>query len=395
MKGFGQPSNALKLILGLRRQTLDATPRDSARLRALRTCGGFQRRTLHLQTLHVHASRRLTVRRLMDFSPLEELLYYDFYDDTSYVWEDTSYVWDDIKMVPKIQEPPALESITQFDDKGDIRLVVTEPPSEESSAKCYTFIVSSKVMSLACDAWNTMLNGQFIEAQSTSGQRKIGLPEDDPRALAILLNIAHLRFDLVPSPISFSLLLKVTVLTDKYDMTRVIRPWATSWIDGLGSQLSVTSPGHEEWLWIAWELGNKSKFECLAAHLVKTTRLGKDGKCTTQSGKILDPCGSYQQFPPDIIGMRNGQNQHLLADLRTHHVQRASWKSDGRLYLTCSMFTTPPWITLWKSKRPGFLCVKAEERTEHENNATNWHSGRSALLCERLGSGSKECLLQT
>ncbi|KAK8207565.1 hypothetical protein IWZ01DRAFT_370805 [Phyllosticta capitalensis] len=258
----------------------------------------------------------------MDFSPLEELLYYDFYDDTSYVWDDTSYVWDDtsyvwddIKMVPKIQEPPALESITQFDNKGDIRLIVVEPPSEECPALWYTFIVSSKVMSLACDAWNTMLNGQFKEAQSTSGERKIDLPDDDPVALAILLNIAHLRFDLVPSPISFSLLLKVTVLTDKYDMTRVIRPWATSWIDGLGSQLSVTSPGYEEWLWIAWELGNKSKFECLTAHLVKTTRLGKDGKCTTQSGKILDPCGSFQHFPPDIIESIMEVRRKAISDL--------------------------------------------------------------------------------
>lgn len=205
---------------------------------------------------------------------------------------------------PESAEPEAVEpQITRFDNAGDLRLLVWDQTPE---AVQRVFIVSSKAMSMACVAWNSMLNGSFKEAQPTSGEREVELPDDDPAALEVLLNIAHLRFDWVPSWLYFNVLLQVTVLTDKYDMTRLIRPWATSWFQTAQRLVSVTQSGYEEWLWIAWELGQTHTFETLATHLVKSVRVDNNGNCTTNTGKLLDPCRSTgQQFPPGIIGMSN------------------------------------------------------------------------------------------
>ncbi|KAK8159925.1 hypothetical protein BC567DRAFT_167590 [Phyllosticta citribraziliensis] len=149
-----------------------------------------------------------------------------------------------------------------------------------------------------------MLNGHFKESQASppGEQREVALPDDDPTALKILLDIAHLRFKLVPATLDFPVLLKVTVLTDKYDATRLIRPWATSWINA--AQHLVVRPGYEEWLWIAWELGQRHTFNNLTNHLVRTARLEENGKCVTEKNRTLDPCGTtHQNLPPDIVGM--------------------------------------------------------------------------------------------
>ncbi|KAK8223642.1 hypothetical protein HDK90DRAFT_97554 [Phyllosticta capitalensis] len=215
---------------------------------------------------------------------------------------------------PESAEPEAVEpQITRFDNAGDLRLLVWDQTPE---AVQRVFIVSSKAMSMACVAWNSMLNGSFKEAQPTSGEREVELPDDDPAALEVLLNIAHLRFDWVPSWLYFNVLLQVTVLTDKYDMTRLIRPWATSWFQTAQRLVSVTQSGYEEWLWIAWELGQTHTFETLATHLVKSVRVDNNGNCTTNTGKLLDPCRSTgQQFPPGIIESLQQARLKVISDL--------------------------------------------------------------------------------
>ncbi|KAK8232572.1 hypothetical protein HDK77DRAFT_498648 [Phyllosticta capitalensis] len=214
-------------------------------------------------------------------------------------------------------EPETVETeTTRFDDTGDLRLILYKQLSEEAAPNVFIFIVSSKAMSMACGAWNSMLNGPFKEAQSTSGDWEIELPEDDPAALAVLLNIVHLRFDLVPDELGFALLLQITVLTDKYDITRLIRPWATSWFQAAQDIASTTKSGYEEWLWIAWELGQKNTFETLAAHLIQTVHVDADGRCLTKAGRLLDPCGSPQQhFPPGIIERVLEIRQKVISDL--------------------------------------------------------------------------------
>ncbi|KAF2135810.1 uncharacterized protein K452DRAFT_158783 [Aplosporella prunicola CBS 121167] len=194
-----------------------------------------------------------------------------------------------------------------FDPNGDVRLLVPAPtPDSEETAK--TFIVSSRVMGLACNAWDRMLNGHFKESQGAGADgdvREVAFPDDDAAALMVLLNIIHLRFKEVPYQLPFATLVELAVLTDKYDLTTLVRPWYFTWMAGMQGHL--LAPGFEQWLWVAWEFGHLDNFKTLADHLVRTVRvngsLSEDGRlmCVTQGGKVLDPLDISQHMPPDII----------------------------------------------------------------------------------------------
>ncbi|KAK8188430.1 uncharacterized protein BKA78DRAFT_345766 [Phyllosticta capitalensis] len=200
-------------------------------------------------------------------------------------------------------------SVTVFDPDGDVRLLVFDHPSDQSGdeAAQKTFLVSSKAMSLASDVWKAMFNGHFREAQQPSGtnqQREVSFPDDDARALEILLNIAHMRYDLVPQKLSFSRLVQVTVATDKYGATKLLRPWYKAWMGDVIYLL--TRPGHEEWLWIAWELGQTETFKTLVSHLVRVTWVDKDGCLRNSENKVLYPCADSVRLPADIA-------EHIIA----------------------------------------------------------------------------------
>lgn len=173
-----------------------------------------------------------------------------------------------------------------FDDSGDKRLLVDNT----------ILVVSSKTMSLISDPFKAMLSpdGAFSEAQPRNNE-PILLPEDDLNALTILLWIAHLHFNKVPTRLEFEELLAVAVLTDKYQATRMVSPWLSDWIENLKD--TVCKDGYEEWLWIAWEFGLANIFEDVVTKLFWESRTNVNGDCVTASGKILD-----ENMPPEIIG---------------------------------------------------------------------------------------------
>lgn len=180
---------------------------------------------------------------------------------------------------------------------SDLRLLVNEKTPEGPVPK--VFAVSSHAISMACDAWYSMLNGGFKEAQQqSSAVREVALPEDDTEALTVLLDIAHLRFDRVPLQLEFELLLKITVLTDKYAATRLVKPWAYRWIE----RCEYYAGCKAQWLWVAWELGHVGIFADIVRTLVMTVSVGPEGECVNEDGSILDPKSSSQHLPPDIIG---------------------------------------------------------------------------------------------
>jgi hypothetical protein len=173
-----------------------------------------------------------------------------------------------------------------FDRCGDVRFLVKDT----------VLVVSSKTMSLISDPWNAMLGPEGSFCEALHGQSMlIPLPEDDLEALSIILHIAHLQFDKVPSRLEFNQLLSVAILTDKYQATQIVRPWLLTWVKHL--EHLVDKEGYEEWLWIAWEFGISDVFERVASRLVLESRTNSDKQCLTANGKVL-----IENMPPDIIG---------------------------------------------------------------------------------------------
>ena len=66
--------------------------------------------------------------------------------------------------------------------------------------------------------------------KSTDVVWKTRLPEDNPEAVHVLLNILHGCFNRVPSLMTIDLLFEITVVTEKYDMVGVLGPYAQEWL---------------------------------------------------------------------------------------------------------------------------------------------------------------------
>ncbi|KAF2966505.1 hypothetical protein GQX73_g7044 [Xylaria multiplex] len=188
-----------------------------------------------------------------------------------------------------------------LDPNGDLCLQVGESPVT-------SFVVCSKTLARTSDFWNKLLNGEFRESgkhrsQDIGSNWTVEFPEDDPRSMELLLNIIHGRFDKVPSyesVMDIQYLYNVSVLTDKYAMTHVLRPWAPGWLRrsmsflGEWSGLSLREQYCHEWLWISWEFGDTANFEKVANFLLLNSCAWPEHPNNLRCDGVLEPPDIYE-----------------------------------------------------------------------------------------------------
>jgi hypothetical protein len=118
-----------------------------------------------------------------------------------------------------------------------------------------------------------MLFGPWAESKPADAgeQWSVSLPEDPPAALEIVLNIMHGKVDLVPNEVQPALFSDILVLTDKYDMRRLIRPWTRPWLAKASWHLDRVGAELVQSAHIAWELGLEDKLAVILRRLVRGT----------------------------------------------------------------------------------------------------------------------------
>ncbi|ORY59288.1 uncharacterized protein BCR38DRAFT_67666 [Pseudomassariella vexata] len=173
---------------------------------------------------------------------------------------------------------PASRKIV-LDPDGDLLLQVGESgcasaTGEHDLVTPVVFVSCSKSLSRASAVWKRLLYGGFAESRGAgSGNWEVQLPDDNIKAMTMVLAIIHGRFELLP-PVDGSIgledLYQLTVLTDKYDLTRLLRPWARSWLQNSQKNKTATlgATPSERRIWIAWELGDRQLFQAALEDLV-------------------------------------------------------------------------------------------------------------------------------
>ncbi|KAH0421642.1 hypothetical protein CcaCcLH18_13321 [Colletotrichum camelliae] len=145
-------------------------------------------------------------------------------------------------------------------DRGDITILVRNEKSSERDA----LSVSSDAMRRASTVWDASLSGPFAEGQGKA--TTLDYTEDATKAVLVVMDIIHLRFDRVPSTMSLRELKDLAVFTDKFDLTRIVVPWLPLWLDL--HTMKIDEKGSEnDWLWIAWEYGLLSVFNHVGKNL--------------------------------------------------------------------------------------------------------------------------------
>ena len=179
--------------------------------------------------------------------------------------------------------PYAGPSVTYLDPDGDLRLEV----GPERTA----FMVDSRALARASLVWKRMLFGGFAESRPANGPWVVSFPEDEPQALRLLLAIIHADFSTFKTPSSLDELFSLTVTTNKYDISHVLKPWALDW-----AMKSRTFPlsGNTTLeacvlkIWISWELGRPDMFKEYVQELLLVVKVNEDGTLVDESGKPLE-----------------------------------------------------------------------------------------------------------
>lgn len=185
-----------------------------------------------------------------------------------------------------------------FDQDGDLRLLVgceVDPANGQRD-----FVVCSRTLARATSVFKTMLYGAYKEGKNATDPAKewlVELPDDGPAPFKILLHIIHAQFDHVPQTIALGPLYDLLVVSQKYDMTHLLRPWVRSWSEPLAQLAKL--PGHERLLWIAWELGTDQIFANMAINMIMECQVDSEGHLLDSEGMKLD---DYHYWPPAILG---------------------------------------------------------------------------------------------
>lgn len=92
--------------------------------------------------------------------------------------------------------------------------------------------VSSAHLKLVSSVFKSLLSGNLREGSAlrSYGYVEIPLPEDPPQALLILLSIIHSAWEYMPRQINVDLLLRIVVLADKYDMSKILKQFSREWV---------------------------------------------------------------------------------------------------------------------------------------------------------------------
>ncbi|OTA96248.1 hypothetical protein M434DRAFT_28111 [Hypoxylon sp. CO27-5] len=215
------------------------------------------------------------------------------------------------------------------------RQVVIDPDGElhlaVGSLNGVTFIVCPKTLARASLFWKTLLYGGFAESiqpdRSLGSEWIVKLPADHPKAMEIFLNIIHSCFDKIPTAVRFCSqvrstsilhykdLYQLTVLTDKYDLTRILRPWAQNWVKDIDWNFSEYTASAMEFLsWITWELGDKKTFIQVARHIILGSITGPKGvlRLDYRASKQLFTCGLE---PTGLYGLISDKRLQVIREM--------------------------------------------------------------------------------
>lgn len=131
-----------------------------------------------------------------------------------------------------------------------------------------------------------MLRSQFGEDLNltTSSPVEIPLPDDDPKAMAVLCQMLHLQNDKIPLRLEVGHIFMVGVLVAKYECAAAVKPHAQCWI---GQHLGTTDMATLRALFVsAYHFQHAELFEQLGAKLV----LQSEGAIWSSSGSLHHYC---------------------------------------------------------------------------------------------------------
>ena len=114
---------------------------------------------------------------------------------------------------------------------GDATLSVYSPVDRAEKR----FSVSTSVLRLASRFFDRLFYGPMAEAQTLRGgsPKSVRLDGDDACAIEIILRILHHHPQDISTAMDLETIANVAMHCDKYDISNVLEPWVSQWLDAI------------------------------------------------------------------------------------------------------------------------------------------------------------------
>jgi len=211
----------------------------------------------------------------------------------------------------RLYPPMSMASTTLiFDPDSDLFLILPrsvpptsastigeqEPPRKKSKSN----------KSKGYDAWAIFSHG-FSEGEALriQGTAEIPLPDDDPAAMAILLDIIHTRGRRVPRKVSLTLLALLAIGIDKYQIQDASEFYADIWLNSFKDEYGDFVIDNDSdltsqlmWLTISWIFRNPAIFNLVTANLIR-----EDKWCMFKDETKVPGTDQVLPLPMTVLGM--------------------------------------------------------------------------------------------
>jgi len=172
---------------------------------------------------------------------------------------------------------------TSGQDVADTELVVADATAEHPTASNkvetpevkkieeFEVRVSSRHLALASKVFRVMFDGHFKERVDPGKEQptRVPLPDDDPDAIMVLLNIIHGLNKRVQRSIEKPLFIAIAILVDKYELHEVVELCAEKWFEQLWAVRSFNPPHLTDWIFLCWVFGKATQFQQLSSTAIR------------------------------------------------------------------------------------------------------------------------------
>lgn len=145
-----------------------------------------------------------------------------------------------------------------------LRKLPTRDDKNDTSQRRIRVQCSSAHLILASSVFEAMLSRSFKENPilRSVGTLDLPLPDDDPIALLMLLNIIHGQTKDIPLEVDMCMLTRLAILVDKYQLHVVVGILSHIWIDRLKANIpKISMKNLKRWLFISWAFRSPSEFK--------------------------------------------------------------------------------------------------------------------------------------
>ncbi|KAF4815622.1 hypothetical protein CGCSCA5_v006969 [Colletotrichum siamense] len=243
-------------------------------------------------------------------SQVHETLGSSFGPPSAFTRDESKKPWSLSLNFSYIQDPaiwecikPAMESLAggtafYFDSRGDLTLKVGDISDEK--LRVYEFVVCSRSLARWSSVFRAMLFSGFAESRpKDNAPWTIEMPEDSISPVFLLLSIVHGHFQHIPKSLPQDHLYQLLVVTEKYDMTQTLSPWASTWFQPYAATNTSSTDGEEIVMWISWELGHEQTFCNWAKNLLLKSKINDEGELLDSNSTALNTYTFLE--PPGIL----------------------------------------------------------------------------------------------